>query len=57
LELWEFLYLLYSSKNKDYIRELCDKKILEVQIVRKVDVEEETKRETKAKVFKKEEQT
>jgi hypothetical protein len=37
LSLWEFLYLFYSSKNKEEVRELCEKRIIEAQIVRKDD--------------------
>ena len=35
VSLYEFLYLFYNSKNKDEIRELCDKKIIEAQIITK----------------------
>ena len=38
--LWEFLYSFYNSKNKDEIRELCDKKIIEAQVVKKGEEDE-----------------
>jgi hypothetical protein len=34
------LYLFYNSKNKDEIRELCDKKIIEAQVVKKGEEDE-----------------